>query len=283
MITQPSYLSPTLIAEQIRQTLAEDLGNGDITAKLLPTTKQGRAQLWSREAGIFCGQAWFAACFKQLHAETLCEFNIQDGETFGANQLLAEIIGPAQSLVSAERSALNFIQLLSGTATLTAQYVQKIRDTPAKLYDTRKTIPGLRLAQKYAVLCGGGHNHRLGLWDALLLKENHLRAFESPRAAVLTAKTHYPNVWIEIEVENLIQLQSALTAQPDRILLDNFTLPALKEAVILTGGRCPLEASGNVSLDTIRDIALTGVDVISCGGLTKHVRAIDFSLLLDNS
>ncbi len=280
MIIQPSYLSSALIAEQVRQALAEDLGSGDITANLLPITGQGRAQLWSREAGVFCGQAWFAACFNQLHAETRCDFKIQDGEIFSANQLLAEIKGPTQCLVSAERSALNFIQLLSGTATLTAQYVKKITDTSAKLYDTRKTIPGLRLAQKYAVLCGGGHNHRLGLWDALLLKENHLRTFGSPHAAVLAAKTRYPQVWVEIEVENLTQLQDALTAQPDRILLDNFTIPLLKEAVMLTQGKCSLEASGNVSLDTIRDIALTGVDVISCGGLTKHVRAIDFSLLL---
>jgi nicotinate-nucleotide pyrophosphorylase (carboxylating) len=280
MIISPPYLSPSLITRQVQTALTEDLGHGDLTAQLLPSSEQGRAQVWSRETGLFCGQAWFEACFKQLDPQSICHFMVKDGEKFSANQLLVEITGSLQALVSAERSALNFIQLLSGTASLTAQYVEKISDTSAKLYDTRKTIPGLRLAQKYAVLCGGGHNHRLGLWDALLLKENHLRAFASPRAAVLTAKARFPNAWVEIEVETLTQLQDALSAQPDRVLLDNFTVPLLKEAVALTQGACPLEASGNVSLDTIHTIAMTGVDVISCGALTKNVRAIDFSLLL---
>ena len=274
----PTLPPRALIEDDVRRALAEDIGSGDLTAQLVPDA-QAHAELLTREDAVLCGTAWCDEVFRQLDARVRMTWLKHDGEHVTANALLCRLDGPARALLSGERSALNFLQTLSGTATLAARYADAVRGTRAKVLDTRKTIPGLRRAQKYAVSCGGGHNHRLGLYDAVLIKENHIAAAGSVTAALAQARAAVAEaVPIEIEVENMDQLRAALNAGATRILLDNFDLAGLAGAVRETAGRAQLEASGGVTLDNIRAIAQIGVDFISVGGLTKHVRAIDLSL-----
>lgn len=270
----------TLINADVEHAFAEDIGHGDATASLLPADAQATAQLVCRENAIIAGIPWFNACVHKLDSQAQIDWHVGDGDSVTPNTILCEIHGRARALVSAERSALNFLQLLSGTATITASYVAAVAGTKTRVLDTRKTVPGLRLAQKYAVRCGGGHNHRIGLYDAILVKENHIIAAGSIAAAVQAARQLHPTLLLEVEVENLDELQQALDAGVDRIMLDNFTLPLMREAVAQADGRVPLEISGNVTLQTIGDYASTGVDYISVGALTKHVRAVDLSLRL---
>ena len=268
----------TLIEDDVQRALAEDVGSGDLTAQLVPDA-DAHAELLTREDAVLCGTAWFDEVFRQLDARVRVTWYKHDGDRVAANTLLCRLDGPARTLLSGERCALNFLQTLSGTATLTARYVETLRGTRAKLLDTRKTLPGLRRAQKYAVVCGGGHNHRLGLYDAVLIKENHIAAAGSVSAALARARAAVtPDIPVEIEVETLTQLREALDAGAARILLDNFDLARLTAAVRETAGRAALEASGGITLDNIRAIAETGVDYISVGSLTKHLRAIDLSL-----
>jgi nicotinate-nucleotide pyrophosphorylase (carboxylating) len=268
------------IAADIERAFAEDLGTGDATAGLLPAGSTAHATLTCRTAAIIAGTAWFDACFRRLQPDVQIEWLVGDGEPVNADTVICRLSGDARSLVTAERSALNFLQLLSATATVTAAYVAAVAGTSTRVLDTRKTIPGLRVAQKYAVRCGGGHNQRMGLYDAIMIKENHIIAAGSIAAAVLAARQLHPQLMVEVEVETLTELSQALDAGADRVMLDNFELPLMREAVQLTAGRVPLEASGNIELDTIRDFARTGVDFISVGALTKHVRAVDLSLRL---
>jgi nicotinate-nucleotide pyrophosphorylase (carboxylating) len=263
----------------VRAALQEDVGSGDLTAQLIPVDTQASARVISREHAVLCGTAWFDACFAALDAKTKIVWFAQDGDTVTANQTLCEIDGPARALLTAERPALNFLQTLSGVATETQRHVDLIAGTRAKIYDTRKTLPGLRLALKYAVKCGGGENQRIGLYDGILIKENHIAAAGGIEPALAAAfRLAGPEVTIQIEVENLIQLEQALTAGATLILLDNFTLDAMRAAVSLNGGRAALEASGGVDLNSVRAIAETGVDRISVGNLTKSVRALDLSM-----
>lgn len=270
---------PTDIAETARRALAEDVGAGDLTADLIPGGTQARAQVISREDAVLCGTAWFDEVFRQLDRKVCVEWNARDGEPVRENQVLCTLAGPARAILTGERTALNFLQTLSGTATVTRRYVEAIRGTKAVVLDTRKTLPGLRTAQKYAVRCGGGQNHRMGLYDAILIKENHIAAAGSVAGAVSAARRTAPaGTTVEVEVEDLAQLNEALVAGADRILLDNFSLKRLREAVHATAGCARLEASGGITLENIRAIAETGVDCISIGALTKHVRAVDLSL-----
>ncbi|MEP6898359.1 MAG: carboxylating nicotinate-nucleotide diphosphorylase [Rhodanobacter sp.] len=264
----------------IERAFAEDLGPGDATAELLPADAIATAELTCRESAVIAGTAWFDACFRRMDPAVQIEWMIRDGERATAGSLICQLSGHARPLVSAERSALNFLQLLSGTATTTASYVAAVAGTGVKILDTRKTLPGLRLAQKYAVLCGGGHNHRMGLHDAILIKENHIIAAGGIAAATNAARRLHPDLLLEVEVEDLDELAQALDAGVDRIMLDNFSVPLMHEAARRTAGRVALEVSGNVALDTIGEFARTGVDFISVGALTKHVRAIDLSLRL---
>jgi nicotinate-nucleotide pyrophosphorylase (carboxylating) len=258
--------------------LAEDLGNGDLTAALIPEEAQAEATVISREPAVLCGAAWFDAVFHQLDPQIAIEWQAVDGDRVMPDQLLCTLRGPARSLLTGERTALNFLQMLSSTATLARRYADAVAGTGTTILDTRKTIPGLRLAQKYAVRCGGCQNHRIGLFDAVLIKENHIMAAGSIGNAIAAARHLHPGVTVEVEVENFAELEEALAAHPDIIMLDNFDLTAMTEAVKITGGRVKLEASGNVNFDTVRPIAETGVDYISIGGLTKDVRAIDLSM-----
>lgn len=267
------------IAATVARALAEDIGSGDVTAMLIPEQASARATVMSREPAVLCGRPWFDAVFQQLDQQVQIAWRAGDGDKIDTNQILCELRGPARSLLSGERTALNFLQTLSGTATQTRVYVDAVLGTRAIILDTRKTLPGLRAAQKYAVTCGGGHNHRMGLYDAVLIKENHIAVAGSVTAALAQASTKASaNLPIEIEVENIAQLREALSAGATRILLDNFDLDMLRTAVRETNGRVQLEASGGVTLDSIRAIAQTGVDFISIGNLTKHVRAIDLSM-----
>lgn len=270
----------TQIAADIDRAFAEDLGDGDATAGLLPHGSTARATLTCRTAAVIAGTAWFDACFRRLDPDVHIQWIVSDGDRVGADTIICQLAGDARSLVTAERSALNFLQLLSATATVTADYVAAVAGTGTRVLDTRKTIPGLRVAQKYAVRCGGGYNQRMGLYDAVLIKENHITAAGSITAAVSAARQLHPQLMVEVEVETLDELSQALNANADRVMLDNFELPMMREAVRLTAGRVPLEVSGNVELDTIGDFAHTGVDFISVGALTKHVRATDLSLRL---
>ena len=258
--------------------LAEDIGAGDLTAALIPEAAQVEATVISREAAVLCGTGWFDAVFQQLDPRIRIVWDVTDGTLLTPNQRLCTLQGPARPILTGERTALNFLQSLSGVATLARRYADAVKGTGAVVLDTRKTIPGLRLAQKYAVCCGGGQNHRIGLFDAVLIKENHIMAAGSITQAIAQARRLHPGVKIEVEVENLSQLQEALTAQPDVVMLDNFDLTTMTEAVRLTAGRLKLEASGNVNLDTVRAIAETGVDYISVGSLTKDIRAVDLSM-----
>lgn len=275
---------PADIADTVRRALAEDVGAGDLTANLIPGATPARAQVISREDAVLCGTAWFDEVFRQLDRKVRVEWNARDGEPVRENQVLCTLAGPARAILTGERSALNFLQTLSGTATATRRYVEAIRGTKAVVLDTRKTLPGLRTAQKYAVRAGGGQNHRMGLYDAILIKENHIAAAGSVAAAVDAARRGAPaGTTVEVEVEDLAQLNEALAAGADRILLDNFSLKRLREAVLASAGRARLEASGGITLENIRAIAETGVDCISIGALTKHVRAVDLSLRFDST
>ncbi|HHW76120.1 MAG TPA: carboxylating nicotinate-nucleotide diphosphorylase [Xanthomonadaceae bacterium] len=258
--------------------LAEDVGGGDLTAALIPETAQAEATVISREDAVLCGTAWFDAVFRQLDPRVSIDWQATDGERVQPGQPLCTLRGPARALLTGERTALNFLQALSSTATLARRFADTVAGTGAVILDTRKTLPGLRLAQKYAVRCGGCRNHRIGLFDAVLIKENHIMAAGSIRNAIAAARRLHPGVTVEVEVENLAELEEALAARPDIVMLDNFDLAALVEAVRITARRVKLEASGNVNFDTVRKIAETGVDYISIGGLTKDVRAIDLSM-----
>ncbi|MEO5622135.1 MAG: carboxylating nicotinate-nucleotide diphosphorylase [Dokdonella sp.] len=273
--------SPETIERDVARALEEDIGSGDATADLLPPDAQARARVITRETAVVCGRAWFDACFHQLDAATRIDWRVAEGERVAAGALLCQIEGRARALVSAERTALNFLQTLSGTATATAAYVEATRGTRTKILDTRKTLPGLRAAQKYAVRTGGGSNHRLGLFDAVLIKENHIAAAGSITAAVRRARELHPQLLVETEVEDFTELREALEAGADRIMLDEFELHELARAVAETAGRVPLEVSGSVALDRVRAIAETGVDYVSIGALTKHVRAIDLSMRVE--
>lgn len=268
----------------VTQALGEDLGgeanaNNDLTAQLLPQDTNATATIITREPGIFCGQRWLDEVFKQLAGDKITvKWHVKDGDTVSENQTLCELSGSARMLLTGERTALNFVQTLSGVATEVNHYVKILQGTKTQLLDTRKTLPGLRTALKYAVLCGGGSNHRLGLADAFLIKENHIIACGSIKAAVERALWIHADVPVEVEVESIDELQQALDAKADIIMLDNFTVPMMREAVALTAGRALLEVSGNVTEKTLREFAETGVDYISVGALTKHVRAMDLSM-----
>lgn len=268
------------VAANVERALEEDLGSGDATGGLLPVEAQAQARLTCRDAAVIAGSAWFDACFRRFDPSVRIDWRVRDGDRVAPGSLICSLSGQARSLVSAERSALNFLQLLSATATITADYVAAVAGSGVRVLDTRKTVPGLRVAQKYAVRCGGGHNQRMGLYDAILIKENHIIAAGGIAAAVAAARELHPELPLEVEVENLDELEQALRAGADRIMLDNFELADMREAVKRTGGRVPLEVSGNVDLQTIGEFASTGVDFISVGALTKHVRAIDLSLRL---
>ena len=269
------------IEEDVRSALTEDLGSGDITAELIPADRVWKASVYSRESAVLCGRHWFDAVFHHLDERTDIRWYAADGEIIAAHQVVCTLNGPARCLLSGERTALNFLQTLSGTATLAHKYAQRLEGFNTRILDTRKTIPGLRHAQKYAVRCGGCHNHRFGLYDAFLIKENHIAAAGSIAQAIQTARAHKPDFMVEIEVEDLAQLQQALDAGADRVLLDNFKPQQIAEAVTLTRRRAELEASGGITLDNIRQYAQTGVDYVSIGALTKHVRAIDLSMRFD--
>ena len=269
---------PADIASTVRRALNEDLGTGDLTAKLLPQGSASAATVVSREAAILCGVPWFTEVFTQLDDKVRLDWRCRDGDAISPGQTVCSLRGSTRTLLSGERTALNFLQLLSGTATTTREYAAIIEQTRVRLLDTRKTLPGLRSAQKYAVLCGGGTNHRMGLYDAILIKENHIRASGSITAAIEQAKATHRH--IEIEVENEVELEQALKAGADTVLLDNFTLDQIRRAVQLNNGRACLEVSGGVDKSTLPALAATGVDFISIGALTKNVRAIDFSMLL---
>ena len=273
------------VRQSVEQALTEDLADGDISAGLIDEQTLAFAQVITRESGIFCGAPWVDETLKQLDETMHIKWQVADGDKVSPNQELFQLRGKARSLLSAERTMLNFVQLLSGTATRTARYVGLIADTQSQLLDTRKTVPGLRLAQKYAVKCGGGSNHRTGLYDAFLLKENHILAAGSIGAAVKAAKTSAPNKPVEIEVESLAELQQAMEAGADIALIDNFSVTDSKAAVAMTRGNMVLEASGGITQESIAAIAATGVDYISCGDLTKSVEPMDLSMrfLVDES
>ncbi len=267
------------INTQITTALQEDIGSGDLTAALIPAERQGRATVITREAMVICGQPWVDAVFRHIDAKVRMDWRLQEGMFAKAGQTLFSIDGPARALLTGERTALNFLQTLSATATVTRRYVDAIKGTKAVIVDTRKTLPGLRLAQKYAVKIGGGVNHRIGLYDGVLIKENHIMAAGGVKPALAFAQKNTPKgVPIQIEVETLEQLGIALEAGAKMILLDNFDLARMREAVKLNDGRAKLESSGGVNLETVRAIAETGVDRISIGALTKDIRAIDLSM-----
>jgi nicotinate-nucleotide pyrophosphorylase (carboxylating) len=270
---------PDDVTETIRRALAEDVGAGDLTAGLIAANASAEAQVITREDAILCGTAWFDEVFRQVDDRLRVVWQVKDGDLIRAGRTLCRVTGPARGLLTGERTALNFLQLLSGTATRARQYVDAVHGTRTIILDTRKTIPGLRRAQKYAVACGGGQNHRMGLYDAILIKENHIAAAGSIPAALSVARNSAPSdVTIEIEVENIAQLREALAAGADRLLLDNFSVEQLKAAVAETRGRAKLEASGGIDLSNIRAFAETGVDFISIGDITKNVRALDLSM-----
>ena len=282
-MTIDSVTAPTreAVERDVRRALEEDVGSGDVTADLLPAAAHGRARVITREAAVLCGTAWFDECFRQLDTSTRIEWHAKDGDRVAAGAVLCHLEGAARALAAGERTALNFLQILSGTATATAAYVDAARGTRTTVLDTRKTLPGLRTAQKYAVRIGGGRNHRIGLFDAVLIKENHIAAAGSIAAAIQRARALHPDLLVETEVENFAELREALAAGADRIMLDEFELHELAQAVAEVGGRVPLEVSGSVALERVRAIAETGVDYVSIGALTKHVRAVDLSMRVE--
>ena len=274
---------PQEITRAVADTLREDLGGEidaslDITASLISADSQGVATIITREHGVFCGQMWAEEVFKQLGGEVAIEWHVQDGDTVEPNQTLCTLSGPSRALLTGERNAMNFIQTLSGCASTVAEYAKQLEGTNTRLLDTRKTIPGLRSALKYAVTCGGGYNHRIGVFDAYLIKENHIIACGGITQAISTAKRLNPGKPVEVETESLAELQQAIDAGADIIMLDNFTTDMMREAVALNADRAALENSGNVTLETIREYAETGVDYISVGALTKHLKAMDLSM-----
>jgi len=275
---------PTDLANQGEAALREDLGGGHVTAALVPAAQRVRGSVMAREEAVLCGRAWADETFRQLDQRVQLVWHAADGARVAAQQLIFAIVGPARPVLSGERTALNFLQLLSGTATATRRFVDAIAGTRCQILDTRKTIPGLRSAQKYAVRCGGAQNHRMGLYDQVLIKENHIAAAGSLTGAIEAARRNASGLSVEVEVETLGELQEALSARPDIIMLDEFSLEDMRAAVALNrahGAAAKLEVSGSVSLEAVRAIAETGVDYISVGALTKHVRAIDLSMRLD--
>jgi nicotinate-nucleotide pyrophosphorylase (carboxylating) len=277
MLLTLTELKPT-IEENVRTALKEDVGNGDITAELIPAADQARARVISRQTAVICGRAWVDEVFRQVDPKVQIEWLVDDGDKVERDQVLFRLQGSARSLLTGERAALNFLQTLSGTATLSHEYAQRVAGTPVRLLDTRKTIPGLRLAQKYAVSCGGCFNHRIGLYDAFLIKENHIMACGGIEQAIETARRNHPGKPVEIEVETEEQLERALVAGADIVMLDNFSPERMIAAVKQTAGRAKLEASGNITDETLLDYANTGVDYISIGALTKHCQAVDLSM-----
>ena len=266
------------VRANVRAALAEDLGSGDLSASLIAAERSATARIITRTRGVFCGQLWVNETMQQVNSKIDVDWYTSDGDAVAAGQHLFTLTGPAASLLTAERTALNFVQLLSGTATRTAYYVALLQGHKTKLLDTRKTIPGLRLAQKYAVKCGGGNNHRIGLFDAYLLKENHIAAAGSIRAAVAMARSNNPEKPIEVEVENLAELDEAIAASADIAMIDNFSLADTHTAVAKSEGQIRLEASGGINEQTLADIAATGVDYISSGELTKTILPMDLSM-----
>ena len=275
---------PHDLTQQVQTALREDIGAGDVTANLVPTEQRARGRVITRENAVLCGQAWVDETFRQLDASIHVSWLVHDGELVSAGQKLFEIEGPARAVLTGERTALNFLQLLSAIATEARRYSDAVAGTGCTILDTRKTLPGLRTAQKYAVHCGGADNHRMGLYDMVLIKENHIAAAGSIEAALDAARRTAPAIKVEVEVESLAELERALAARPDIILLDDFSHADMRTAVALNrerGRPVKLEASGSVTLETVRAIAETGVDFISVGALTKHVHAIDLSMRLD--
>jgi nicotinate-nucleotide pyrophosphorylase (carboxylating) len=277
---------PKDLGDQVAAALLEDLGSGDVTARLVPEAQQARGRLITREDAVLCGQAWVDETFRRLDSSIRVDWHARDGERIRANQVIFAIAGRARAVPTGERTAINFLQLLSGTATQARQYVEAVAGTGCTILDTRKTLPGLRTAQKYAVRCGGAQNHRIGLFDMVLIKENHIAAAGSIAGAIAAAQRASPGLKVEVEVESLAGLEEALAAAPDIVMLDNFDNAGMAQAVAMTRARSAsikLEASGNVSLESVRAIAATGVDYISVGSLTKHVRAIDLSMRFEFS
>ena len=275
---------PRDLAEQVEAALREDIGSGDVTAALVPAAQRVRGSVITRESAVLAGRPWVDATFRHLDPHVQLTWHANDGEPIAANHVIFDIAGSARPVLSGERTALNFLQLLSATDTVTQRFVQAVAGTGCTILDTRKTLPGLRSAQKYAVLCGGGHNHRMGLYDRVLIKENHIAAAGSLGGAIRAARSHAPGMTVEIEVESLTELEEALAAGPDIVMLDDFTHAELQAAVALNRARgrpVLLEASGNVTLESVRAIAETGVDYVSIGSLTKHVRAVDLSMRLE--
>lgn len=268
------------LQQSVAFALKEDIGSGDITAMLIPEERTAQARIITREDAIICGVAWVNEVFKQVDSRVTVHWHVADGERVAPDQLLFELHGPARALLTGERAALNFLQLLSGTATVCADYANLVAHTQVQLLDTRKTIPGLRTAQKYAVTCGGCHNHRVGLYDAFLIKENHIAACSGIAAAVEKAREIAPDKPVEVETENLQELNQALSAGADIIMLDNFSLADMEKAVAINAGKAKLEASGNMTKETLVATAETGVDYISIGALTKHAKAVDLSMRL---
>jgi len=266
------------IKANVRLALAEDIGSGDISARLVPAQRQARARVISREPAVLCGRAWADEVFRQLDSLVTLHWQVEDGQRIAANQTIVTLQGSARALLSGERAMLNFLQTLSAVATRARQYADLVEDTSVRLLDTRKTLPGLRLAQKYAVTCGGCHNHRIGLFDAFLIKENHIAACGSISAAVAAARAIAPGKPLEVEVENLGEFEQALNAGADIIMLDELSLADMRQAVTLNQGRAKLEASGGVNQDNLRAMAETGVDFISIGSLTKDIKAVDLSM-----
>jgi len=279
--------TPPDLPEQVARALAEDVGTGDLTAALVPAGRGGRATVITREPAVICGQPWFDEVFRQLDPAVNVEWDVAEGSAVVPGQLLCRLEGPARSLLTGERAALNFLQTLSGTATVARRYADILAGLPCRVLDTRKTIPGLRQAQKYAVRCGGGSNHRMGLYDGILVKENHIMAAGSIAAAVAAARAQGTTVPVEVEVETLDELRQTLDAGADMALLDEFSLDDMRAAVVMNRaharGPIKLEASGSVTLETLRAIAETGVDFVSVGALTKHVRAVDLSMRFEFS
>ena len=282
-----SFPLAPLDEEEIRNTvqiaLQEDIGTGDITAELVPEQQLCEANIFTRNSGCFCGIPWGSESFRQVDSAIQVDWHVSDGDSVAVNQSVASLSGRTRSLLTAERTVLNFLQLLSGTATAAALATQELKGTGTMALDTRKTIPGLRVAQKYAVRVGGAGNHRIGLYDACLIKENHISAVGGIETAVSLAKQHHPNSFVEIEIESLDQLDEATRAKPDRIMLDNFTPNQMKRAVSRVAGRVQLEASGGINLTNLKSVAATGVEFISLGSLTKAVEPLDLSMRIRRS
>ncbi len=279
-IPELATVDPGIILENVRAALTEDIGSGDISARLIPADQHARASIITREDGVLCGSDWVNAVFYEIAPDTDLAWAAADGDAISAGQTLVSLSGQARSLLTGERAALNFLQLLSGTASLCREYANLVAGTQVRLLDTRKTIPGLRIAQKYAVTCGGCWNHRMGLYDAFLIKENHIMACGGIAQAIQAARELAPGKPVEVEVETLSELQEALEAKCERVMLDNFSLDDMRSAVTSVAGQMELEASGNVTRETLLPIAETGVDYISIGALTKDCKALDLSMRL---